>query len=185
MARGAPYAALLQGQRKFAIPGGWLPVSREPAGGCVSDGSRHDDQEGGATVHWLLGLNLFSPLNFRRRSCGEEEQPRRVQACGRALSRGQGQGQGAYTAPPEAPSPAGFRTPLLVQAPSSHTPAIATAHRSQGGSRRDTGDEVRGDRKAKGPRSLEKSRRHVTENRQPLRPPRKPQPQLRSTDLGA
>lgn len=179
VARGAPHAALLQSQRKFAIPGRQLRVSREPAGGCVSDGSRHDDQEGGATAHWLLGVNLFSPLNFRRRSCGEEEQTRQVQACGRALSRGQGQRQGAHTAPPEAQSPAGFRTP------SSHTPAIAMAHRSQGGSRRDTRDEVRVDQKAKGPRSLEKSRWQMTENIGPLRPPHKPQPQLRSTDLGA
>lgn len=178
MARGAPYVALLQGQRKFAVPGGRPRVSREPAGGCVSGGSRHDDQEGGATAHWLLRLNLFS-LNFRRRSCGEEEQPRQVRPAGGHSA--EGKAKRAYTAPPEAPSPAGFQTPLLVQAPGSHTPAIATAHRS----RRDTGDEVRGDRKAKGPRSLEKSRKQVTENIEPLRPPRKPQPQLRSTDLGA
>lgn len=46
--------------------------------------------------------------------------------------------------------------PLSVQAPSSHTPAIAVAYRSQGGSRRDTRDEVRGDQKTKGLRSLEK-----------------------------
>ena len=93
VAGGAPSVALLQGQRKFAIPGGRPRVSREPAGGCVSDGSRHDGQEGGATAHWLLGLNLFSPLNFRRRSCGEEEEPRQVRPAGGHSAEGKAKGR--------------------------------------------------------------------------------------------
>lgn len=42
---GAPYAALLPGQRKSAIPGGYCGF-QEPAGGCVSDGSGVTIREG-------------------------------------------------------------------------------------------------------------------------------------------
>lgn len=52
--------------------------------------------------------------------------------------------------PTMAQGPANFWRCLLVQAPSSYTPAIATAHRGQGESSGDTWDEAEGEQKAEG-----------------------------------
>lgn len=101
---------------------------------------------------------MFSPLNFRRRSCGEEEQIRRVQASGGLSAEGKANGR-EHTAPQE------WLQQLLVSdaLPSAGlcaaTPkAIAAAHRSQGGAEGHFRDEVGRGPEVKGSlRSLRKT----------------------------